>query len=152
MHVVSKKNGDPRRVVDMRPVNAASRRQTHHVEPPYSQARSIPGGTWKFTSDAWNGYHSVPLDPRDRHLTTFITPWGRLWYTGGPQGQVVTGDAFNAWYDAIIRDLARKTKCVDDVAGWAPTLIDLFRDTTEFLTVCGNNGVIQNPDKFVWGK
>ena len=48
MHMVSKKNGDPRRVVDMRPVNAASRRQTHHVEPPYSQARSIPSGTWKF--------------------------------------------------------------------------------------------------------
>ena len=49
MHVVAKKNGDPHRVVDSRPVNAASRRQTHHVEPPYSQARGIPGGTWKFT-------------------------------------------------------------------------------------------------------
>ena len=78
MHVVAKKNGEPRRVVDLRPVNAASLRQTHYVEPPYSQARSIPPRTVRFTSDAWNGYHSVPLDPRDRHVTTFITPWGRL--------------------------------------------------------------------------
>ena len=42
MHIVAKKNGEPRRVVDLRPVNAASKRQTHYVEPPYSQARSIP--------------------------------------------------------------------------------------------------------------
>ena len=59
----------------------------------------------------------------------------RLWYAGGPQGQVVTGDAFNARYDMVIRDLKRKKKCVDDVAGWADTLLQLFRDTTEFLTV-----------------
>ena len=84
-------------------------------------------------------------------MTTFITPWGRLWYAGGPQGQVVTGDAFNAWYDMVIRNLPRKTKCVDDVAGWADSLLQLFRDTTEFLTMTGNHGIIQNPDKFVWG-
>ena len=76
MHVVSKKNGNPRHVVDLRPVNAAAERQTHYVEPPFEQARGIPAGTWRFTSDAWNWYHSVPLDRRDRHVTTFITPWG----------------------------------------------------------------------------
>ena len=126
MHVVAKKSGEPRRTVDLRPVNAASKRMTHYVEPPYSQARAVPPGTFCFTSDAWNGYHSVPLDPRDRHVTTFITPWGRLRYTGGPQGHVVTGDAFNQWYDMVIRDLPRKRKCVDDVCGWVETLVQLF--------------------------
>ena len=151
MHVVAKKNGDPRRVVDLRPVNAAAERQTHYVEPPFEQARGIPPDTWRFSSDAWNGYHSVPLDVRDRHVTTFITPWGRLRYKGGPQGQVVTGDAFNAWYDYVIRDLNNKKKCVDDVAGWAATLHDLFKDTCEFLEVTGRHGIVQNPEKFVWG-
>ena len=131
MHVVAKKNGEPRRVVDMRHVNAASKRQTHYVEPPFSQARSVPAGTKRFTSDAWNGYHSVPVDPRDRHVTTFITPWGRLWCTGGPQGHVVTGDAFYHWYDMVIRDLPRKKNCVDDVVGWAQSLQQLFEDTVE---------------------
>ena len=152
MHVVAKKNGEPRRVVDLRPVNAASLRQTHYVEPPYSQARSVPPGTFRFTSDAWNGYHSVPLDPRDRHITTFITPWGRLRYIGGPQGHVVTGDAFNSWYDMVIRNLKRKKKCVDDVCGWANTLKQLFLDTDEFLSLAGMHGIVQNPDKFVWGR
>ena len=152
MHVVAKKSGEPRRTVDFRPVNAASRRQTHYVEPPFAQARGVPPRTWRFTSDAWNGYHSVPLDPRDRHITTFITPWGRLWYTGGPQGHVVMGDAFNAWYDSVIRDLPRKKKCVDDVSGWADTLDQLFWDTVDFLEVTGNHGIIQNPEKFCWGR
>ena len=132
-------------------MNAAAERQTHYVEPPFEQARGIPPGTWRFSSDAWNGYHSVPLDERDRHVTTFITPWGRLRYKGGPQGQVVTGDAFNAWYDYVIRDLRNKKKCVDDVAGWATSLQELFVDTCEFLEVAGKHGIIQNADKFVWG-
>ncbi len=29
----------------------------------------MPPNTWRFTSDAWNGYHSVPVDVRDRHVT-----------------------------------------------------------------------------------
>merc|ERR1712082_427555 len=152
MHVVTKKSGEPRRVIDFRAVNAASRRQTHYVEPPFAQARGVPPKTWRYTSDAWNGYHSVPVDPRDRHVTTFITPWGRLWYTGGPQGHVVTGDAFNSWYDGVIRDLPRKRKCVDDVCGWADTLKQLFWDTVGFLEVTGYHGIIQNPKKFVWGR
>ena len=65
---------------------------------------------------------------------------------------MVTGDAFNSWYDKIIRDLPRKTKYVNDVAGWANTLSQLFMDTVAFLDVTGRNGVIQNPEKFVWGR
>lgn len=124
----------------------------HYVEPLFSQARGIPSKTFRFTSDAWNGYHLVPPDPRDHHVNTFITPWGLLWYTGGAQGHVVKGDAFNDWYDKIICDLPRKTKCVDNVAGWADTLVQLIEDTVQFLDVTGRNGVIQNPDKFTWGR
>ena len=78
MHIVAKKNGVTRRVVDLRPVNAASKRVTHYVEPPYAQARSIPPNMFWFTSNAWNGYHLVPMDVLDRHMTNFITPWGCL--------------------------------------------------------------------------
>ena len=60
MHVVAKKNKEPRRVVDLRPVNAASRRQTYYVEPPFGQARGVLPHMFCFTSDAWNEYHSVP--------------------------------------------------------------------------------------------
>ena len=46
MHVVGKKSGDPRRVVDLRQVNASTQRQTHYTEPPFSQAMGIAPNTW----------------------------------------------------------------------------------------------------------
>ena len=45
MHVVGKKSGSPRQVVDLREVNAATSRQTHSTEPPFKQAMSVPPHT-----------------------------------------------------------------------------------------------------------
>ena len=94
MHIVSKKSGDPRRVVDMRALNAATSRQTHATEPPFRQAMSVLPNTWRYSSDAWNGYHLIPLDERKRHATTFITPWSRLRYRVAPQGALSSGDGY----------------------------------------------------------
>lgn len=132
MHIVGKKTGEPRRVVDLRNLNSATIRQTHHTEAPFSQATSIPPNTWRFSSDALNGYHSVLIAPQDRHLTTFLTPWGRMRYRVAPQGALSSGDGFTYWYDCIMRHLARKKKLVDDVLGWAVTLLQLFFEAAEF--------------------
>ena len=74
MVVCAKKNGQPCRTVDF---NLHATRETHHTHSPFHQARSIPSHKRKTVLDCWNGYHSVPLHPEDRHLTTFITLWGR---------------------------------------------------------------------------
>ena len=116
MHIVRKPDGSPRRVVDMSSLNEYCLRETHHVKPPFQQAKSIPRNTWKSVTDAWNGYHSVPLREEDRYLTTFITPWGRYRYKVAPQGSAVSGDAYNRRYDEVLVDVVRKTKCVDDTA------------------------------------
>ena len=84
------------------------------MKPPFQQARSIPQKTWKTVTDAWNGYHSVPLAKDDRHFTTFITPWGRFQYRMAPQGALASGDGYSRRYDEVLADVARKTKCVDD--------------------------------------
>ena len=112
----------------------------------------IPPNTWKTCNDAWNGYHSVPLDKDSRHLTTFITPFGRFWYLVTPQGQKVSGDAYSSRYDAILTDFVRKTKCVDDFCGHDVKMSDHCFRICEFLTLTGNHGIIQNPDKFVFCK
>ena len=46
MHVVGKKTGEPRRVVDLRSVNESTLRQIHYTEPPFQQAMGIPPNTW----------------------------------------------------------------------------------------------------------
>ena len=76
MVITAKKNGKPRRTVNLQALNQHATRETHHTQSPFHQVRDIPPNTYKTVFDAWNGYHSIPLDERDRHLTTFITPWG----------------------------------------------------------------------------
>ena len=68
-------------------------RETHHTQPPFHQARSVPKHTKESVFDAWNGYHSVGLCKEDRALTTFITPWGRYRYMMAPQGCIASGTA-----------------------------------------------------------
>jgi len=151
MIVCAKKNGKPRRTVDLQTLNSHAIRETHHTPSPFHQARSIPRGTYKSVVDAWNGYHSVPLRKCDRHFTTFITPWGRYRYCAAPQGYVASGDGYTRRYDEIVANIPNKTKCVDDVLLWNQSLKELFFETANWLDVCGRNGITLNPDKFVFG-
>ena len=73
MLVTPKNDGSPRRVIDYSQLNKHAPRQTHHTKSPYQIAASIPGNKVKSVLDNWHGYHSVPIDPQDRHLTTFLT-------------------------------------------------------------------------------
>ena len=118
MVVTRKPNGTPRRTVDMSSLNRHTLRETHHVRPPFQQARMIPPNTWKSVTDQCNGYHSVPLREEDRYLTTFITEWGRYRYKVAPQGSSASGDGYSRRYDEIIADVERKKKCVDDTTQW----------------------------------
>lgn len=152
MVVCAKKNGKPRRTVDMQPLNAHATRETHHTQSPFHQARSVPLGTVKTVFDAWNGYHSVPLRAEDRHLTTFITPWGRYRYRTAPQGYIASGDGYSRRFDEIVSDIPQKTKCIDDTLLWAGSLEESFYQACEWLVVCGQSGITLNPAKFVFGQ
>jgi len=114
MVVTRKHDGTPRRTVDLSPLNKHCKCETFASESPFHLARRVPKGTWKTVTDAWNGYHSVPLRESDRHLTTFITPFGRWRYTRAPQGFLSSGDGYNRRFDAILTDFERKERCVDD--------------------------------------
>ena len=61
MVVTRKHNGTPHRTVDLSPLNKFFKRETLAMESPFHLACKVPGNTWKTVTDAWNGYHSVPL-------------------------------------------------------------------------------------------
>ena len=149
MVIASKKSGEPRRTVDFQALNRNAVRETHHTPSPSHLARSVPPNTYKTFLDAWNGYHSIPLHPDDRHYTTFITPWGRYRYCVAPQGYIASGDCYTRRFDEILTDIPRKNKCVDDAILWDDSIEEAFFHTVEFIDVCGKNGVILNtPPKF----
>ena len=136
-----------RRMVDISPLNKYCVRETHSSETPFNAVRRVPKKTWKTVSDAWNGYHSVPLRESDRKLTTFITPWGRWRYKRLPQGFVSSQDAYNRRFDAILADFERKERIVDDTIFYDESLEQHWWRTIDFLTTVGKAGVILNPKK-----
>ena len=147
MVLARKPDGSPRRTVDLSPLNKFCYREPHHVQPPFQQAKSIPPNTYKTVLDAWNGYHSVPIREADRHLTTFITPFGRFRYRTAPQGFKASGDGYTRRYDEIISEVERKTKATDDTVLWDECMEDHWWRTIDYLDLVGRNGIIINPEK-----
>ena len=151
MVICAKRDGKPRRTVNMQSLNANAIRETHHTQSQFHQARSVPAGMKKTVFDAWNCYHSVALHPDDRHLATFITPWGRYRYRVAPQGYVASGDGYSRRFDEIVSDVPDKTKCIDDTLLWATDLEASFHQATKWLDLCGRSGITLNPEKFIFG-
>ncbi len=150
MVIQTKQDGTPRRTIDMSPLNRVCKREPHGSKSPFQMARAIPRYTWKSVHDAWNGFHSILIQLRDRHLTTFMTPIGRLRYARAPQGALCSGDAYNQRFDTVLADFTDKERCVDDTVYW-DNEEDMERHwwrTIEFLDTCGMNGVILNFAKF----
>ena len=148
MVVTRKHDGSPRRTVDLSPLNKFCQRETFPSESPFNLARRVPANTWKTCTDAWNGYHSVPLRESDRHLTTFVTPFGRWRYTRTPQGFLSSGDGYNRRFDAILSDFKQKERCIDDTLHYDTDLSGHWWRTIEFLSLVGSSGIVLNPEKF----
>ena len=152
MIVTPKKDGTPRRVVDLQALNKVSLRETHHTPSPWQQVSSIPKNMKKTVLDAWNGYHSVPLDPKSCHKTTFLTVFGRYMYLRAVQGFKASGDAYTKRFDDITVGVPDVTRIVDDSCLYKPTIAENFWHTCEYITLCGKNGVIFNPKKLVFAR
>ena len=148
MVVCAKKDGRPRRTVDLKALNKVSVRQTHSVKAPFHQATSVPANTWRTCLDAWNGFHSIPLKEEDRHYTTFITPWGRYRYRCLPQGHLAAGDGYTARYDLITRDFDNYERCIDDTCLWSNTIEGCFSQTCNYLSLCAGAGILFSKKKF----
>ena len=143
-------DGTPRRTVDLQPQNTRrhSVRQTHHVPRPIHLADWVPRHTKKTVTEAWNGYHSVPICEEDRHITTFITPWGRYRYKVAPQGFVASVDAYNQRFDAIISDFKNKVKCFNDTLMWEDSFEAAFFQACAWFDLYALNGITLNLKKF----
>ena len=81
-------------------------------------------------------------------MTTFINQWGRFRYCVVPQGFIAASDGYSRRYDEIVHDVPHMTKCIDDTCLWKPTIEESFFQTCEYLDLCGQHGIIQNPSKF----
>lgn len=152
MVIALKANGiDLRRMIDFQRLNDATYRETHHTPSPFNLVSSIPPDMLKTVLDAWNGYHSLLLDPESKRFTAFITEFGRYWYNRGPQGYHGTGDAYTRRFDDITKDEERYLRIVDDGLLYDGDLEQAFWHTFDHLKLCADNGIVFNPEKFQFG-
>ena len=148
MVITPKANGKPRRTIDFQALNNATLREVHHTPSPFNLVSSIPSNKLKTVLDAWNGYHSLVLDPESKDLTTFVTEYGRFRYCHGPQGFHGTGDAYTRRFDDITSGEERYVRCIDDGLLYDDDLENAFWHTFDHLTLCASNGIVFNVDKF----
>ena len=149
MLVTTKNNGDPRRVVDYQQLNKHIHRQTFPLETPFQLASKIPPLAKKTVVDNWNGYHSVEVHPDDRHYTAFLSQYGRFQYRVAAQGNMVSGDAFNARMGEIFVEFNDMVRCVDDAVVWTvgDDIESHYLKIAQYLNKCAENNVVLNPAK-----
>ena len=152
MVVVAKKDGSPRRTVDLQALNKATLRETHHTPTPFNIVSTIPNRMKKTILDAWNGYHSVPLSSESREATTFITEWGRYRYKRAPQGFHGSNDGYTKRFDDITVDFPRTVRCIDDSLLYDTDISTSFWHTISYIELCAGNGIVFNPDKFEFAR
>ena len=122
------------------------------MEPPFWQASGVPPNTWRTCLDDKEGYHSIPIHPDNQKHTSFLTPWGRYQYRSTPQGHLAAGDGYTQRYDEITADFPDYKRCVDDTYLWAESIRENFLMTCQYITLCSNNGIVFNVDKFQFCK
>ena len=135
----------------MERLRAASYWFTHPGAPPFLEAQSVPEETYKTVTDAWKGFHMIPVHPDSRKYTTFVTEQGMFRYLRMPMGDHVSMDAYNYRFDKVTEKVENLKRCVDDSLIYAKTLEEAFFKTAEYLSLMGQNGILQNPDKFQFG-
>ena len=75
----------------------------------------------------------MPIPEEDRHITTFITQWGRFRYKLAPQGFLASGDAYNQRFDAIITLNPKKFQFAQDTVDFAGLIITHVKPSSNFL-------------------
>ena len=121
---VDKPNSDKIRLVtDFTKINKHLQRPIHPFPSTKEVLEGIRSDSKFFAAlDAVEGYHQMEIREEDRHLTTFLLPFGRFRYKRGPMGLAPTSDNWCRKSDEAIVGSEYTKKIVDDICVQAPSL------------------------------
>lgn len=73
------------------------------------------------TMDTNSGFHQIPLDDKSKHLTTFITPFGRFCHRRLPMGINIGPEVFQLQMQKVLHGLPGCAVIMDDILVWGKT-------------------------------
>ena len=91
---------------------------------------------------AWKGYHQIELAQESKHLTTFLTPFGRFRYERAPFGINSISEHYKKRMSKELHDLPNTKKIVDDnIVYFLNSLEQHPALVKKFLTRCRDAGI-----------
>ena len=152
-HFVMKPNGDVRSVVDLKELNDYVQRPVHPFPTSRDIVSTVPDGTkWFAVFDCKNGYNQIELDKKSKHLTTFLTEFGRYRYKRAPMGLCSSGDEFCYRTDKALTRIPNVKKLVDDVLIYGRTEEELLETIVVVFEKCREWGITLSERKYQFGE
>ena len=149
MVVVPKRSGDVHICVDLKPLNECVLRE---VIPKVDDTLAQLSGASIFSKlDANSGFWQIPLANESKHLTTFITPFGRYWFNKLPFGISSAPELFQRRMGQILEGLPGVLCLMDDVVIFGKNQSEHDDRLKATLTRLEGAGVTLNPRKCEFG-
>lgn len=143
VHLVPKKNGSRRMVVDFRDLNAVTERDGYPIPQISDQFLALHGATCFAALDCTEGFLQIPILPEHRHRTAFITAHGAYHFKRCPFGFTNSPAVFQRTMNRIF-DRGLYRTCVvyiDDILVFARTEQELLENLRWIFERCRDNVV-----------
>lgn len=115
MVCVPKLNGDVRICVDLTKLNQSVKREKHPLPSVEESLSKLAVGRWFSKIDCASGFWQIGLAEESRHLTTFITPFGRFLFNRLPMGISSASEYFQKIMTELLDGLPGVICQMDDV-------------------------------------
>ena len=152
MVVVPKKDGKVRICVDLKPLNANVKCETHPLPKVDDTLAQLSGAKIFSKLDANSGFWQIPLAEKSRHLTTFITPFGRFCFNKMPFGVTSAPEHFQYQMNKILSDLPGVLCLIDDILVYGSSKEEHNKRLEAVLKRIQSAGITLNKAKCEFGK
>jgi hypothetical protein len=150
---VRKKNGEIRVCIDFRNLNRACLKDNYPLSNMDHLLETATCSEMMSTLEGFSGYNQVAMARKDRHKTTFVTPWGTYSYIRMPFGLINASVTFQQAMDHAFTDFLFKFIVVyqDDITMYSKKRYDHISHLCATFDRCRKLGISLNPKKSFMG-
>ena len=152
MVVVPKKDKTVRICVDLKPLNQSVLCKAHPLPKVDDTLAQLTNVKVFSKLDANSGFWQIPLAEKSRHLTTFLTPFGRLCFNKMPFGISSAPEHFQKRMNEILSGLPGVVCLIDDVLVHGSTQEEHDKHLQVALEHIQSAGATLNKEKCEFGK